>query len=113
MQAGRRNNRLRVALIGLHVARLWPCVRHFAGLLHADDDAVIAFEHHHREGDRERAQPVGHLAFEDGAAEQQVADGIVGQDDGLLAIRFTPSITTLSGARRYSRWSSFWTLLAR
>jgi len=69
----------RNSLIRLHVSD-------FAGLMHADDDPVIAFQHHDREGDRERAQPVGHPAFEDRTAEQQVADGFVGQGDRLITV---------------------------
>ena len=58
----------------------------FAGLVHANDYSVIAFQHHDRQGDRERAQPVGHLAFEDSATEKQITDGIVGQDNWLFAV---------------------------
>lgn len=58
----------------------------FARLVHANDYSVIAFQHHDRESDCERAQPVGHLTFEDCATEKQITDGIVGQDNWLLAV---------------------------
>ena len=61
-------------------------MRDFAGLVHANDYTIIAFQHHDRQGDRERTQPVGHLALEDSATEKQITDGVVGQDNWLFAV---------------------------